>query len=91
MPYTAKQMEAICRDPIRLRGYFWHVAMNAKRMAKEHRRQLKHQGKTYSPTGFKEVFDDGRDLHHWAKTLDSFSDAVLDNLDILVQSSLETA
>ena len=90
MPYTEKDMEEISRDPERLRRYFTGVAMNARRMALRDRQKSRRMGLSYPVTGYRAVFEEGRDLMRWAATLEAVADAIIENIDAFVESSLET-
>lgn len=35
MPYSEKELDEIQYDPVRMKAYFWHVAMHAKRRARD--------------------------------------------------------
>lgn len=79
MSYSESEMDEIERDPVRLRGYFWRVAMTNKRLAAQSRKEAR----TAS-------YDQGARLIHDAEVSEAFSQAILDNLDVLVKSSLVT-
>jgi hypothetical protein len=74
MPYSGEELDEIGRDPVRLRGYFWRVAMGARLRAARAREDAQ-KGLT-------------RDLR-WASLEEDVSRIILDNLDALVESSLE--
>ena len=83
-------MKEICRDRDRLRRYFAGVAMNARRVSLEKRRKSRAMGLAHPVTNYRPVFEEGRDLAHWADTLERFSNAIIENIDALVESTLET-
>jgi hypothetical protein len=87
--YTDKELREISRDPERLRRYFSGVAMNARRQALKDRRKSRQMGLAYPVTGYRAVFEEGRDLLHWAETMDRFADVIVENIDALVASTLE--
>jgi hypothetical protein len=89
MVYTEKDLEEISRDPDRLRRYFAGVAMNARRMALRDRRKSKRMGLAYPVTGYRPVFEDGRDLMRWAETMEAVAAAIIENIDAFVESSLK--
>lgn len=88
-PYSDKEMEEISRDPERLRAYFWRFAMNAKRRAVENRSTSRATGIAHPVTNYRPAFEDGRDLMHWASVMDRVAEHVLNNLDVLVETTLE--
>lgn len=90
MPYSEQEMQDICRDPERLCAYFWRVAMNAKRTAKRNRERSRGVGLSHPVNNYRPAFEEGYDDVRWAETLDRFSAAILDNLDALVESTLES-
>lgn len=75
MIYTDKQMRKIEADPIRLRGYFWRVATNARQMAAVRRNEARR--------GFLPEESALR-----PDTLERFADSVMENIDVLVSSTL---
>ena len=89
MPYSEKELDEISRDHDRLRGYFWRVAMNAKRIAAHNRRASMATGVFHPVTNYKAAFDEGADLVRWASVMEGFSLIVLDNIDALVESTYE--
>jgi len=74
MPYSDQQMREIERCPVRLRAYYWRVAMNARRMAADQR------GRTRR--GFVPPETLGPD------TLERFAGSILENIDALVSTTL---
>src|SRR5271169_6500991 len=87
MTYSAETLGEIEHDPVRLRCYFWHVAMAARRRAKEKRRAAHSQAMYSSPVAFDEVAD--WDGVRSAKFEEDFANAILYNIDALVESSIE--
>ncbi len=87
-PYTDREMRAIERDPKRLRGYFWRVAMNARRMAAENRARSQQTGIAHPTTNYRPAFAEGRDMIADADTMERFSKTILDNIDVLVKTTL---
>lgn len=75
MVYTDKQMREIETDPVRLRGYFWRVATNARQMAAERRNQAQR--------GFL-----SEECAVRPDTLERFANSVMENIDVLVSSTL---
>lgn len=88
MPYSDEEMREIERDPVRLRAYFWRVATNMRRIAKQNRRQSRATGKNHPVTNYLPAFEEGRDLVRMAKTLDTVADQVIEHMDILVETTL---
>lgn len=88
MAYTEKDLEEISRDPERLRRYFAGVAMNARRMALRDRQKSRRMGLAHPVTGYRTAFEEGRDLMRWADTMEAFADAITENIDAFVESSL---
>jgi hypothetical protein len=78
--YSAEALDGIARDRDRLRAYYWHMAQHHRRLAAEHHRTLRSNMAS---------FDEGRDLLHWAGTLERVSATILDNLDAIVESTYE--
>lgn len=76
-------------NPIALRAYFWRVAMGCNSRALELRQELQTTGETFPVVGFRPVFDEGREKHHWAQTLTRMHVALMENLDAWVRSCLE--
>ena len=89
MPYTEEDLRDIERDPVRLRAYFWKVAMNAKREAQRYRAASRAVGVEHPVTNYRPAFEEGLENAHWAGVLDRFSAAILDNLDVFVETTLE--
>jgi hypothetical protein len=87
MTYTAEQFERMEHDPVLARCYFWHVAMSARRRARETRRAVRAQAVHSSPVAFDEAAADARDRLHWAQIDENLADVILANLDALVKSS----
>jgi hypothetical protein len=87
MTYTAGQFERMERDPVLARCYFWHVAMSARRRARETRRAVRAQAIHSSPVAYDEVAVDARDALRDAETDERLADVILANLDALVASS----
>ena len=87
--YSEQEMHEIGRDPVRLRAYFWRVAMNAKRTARRYRAASRAVGVEHPVTNYRRAFDEGQEDMRWADTLDRFSAAILDNLDAFVETTLE--
>jgi hypothetical protein len=85
-PYSAETLDEIQDDPVRIRCYFWRVAMAARRRAKEKRRAVRAQAVYSSPVAFDEVAD--WDGVMSAKHEEDFANAILDNIDALVKSSV---
>lgn len=77
MVYSEKWLDESNSDPVKARQYYWHCVMNAKRMAGQYRRIAKRQeGNT---TDF-----DVHELPKRADHLESFAQAILENLELLV-------
>ncbi len=89
MPYSEQEIEEISRDPVRLRAYFWKVAMNAQRQARRYRKSSRAVGAQHPVTNYRPAFEEGREDARWADTLDRFSSAILDNIDAFVDSTVE--
>lgn len=88
MPYTEKELYAMEFDPIKAKQYFWRCAMGMRRTAKQNRLASRATGVSHPVTNYKYAFEEGRDLITEAKHLDRVADAVLENIDALVQSCL---
>ena len=87
-PYSEEALNEIECDPVRLRAYFWRVAMSARYRAKRKREKVNLQAVYSSPVGFDDAAIDARDELRSANVLDNFAQALLDNLDAFVESSL---
>jgi hypothetical protein len=87
-PSSDREMRAIERDPARLRGYFWRVAMNARRIAAENRRLSQETGIRHPTTNYRAAFAEGRDLIADAEWMDRFSAAILKDIDLIVETTL---
>lgn len=88
MSYSEAQLEDIERDPVRLRAYFWHVAMNAQRIARRNRAMSRRLAVSHPVTNYRPVFDEGHELLSKAALMDRFSRAILDNIDAFVDSTV---
>jgi hypothetical protein len=80
MPYTEQDLDEIPRSRDRLKAYYWRVAMNARRLAAEHRRAIRAN---------KASFDEGQDLLRWAGSLERVAAVILANIDELVETTFE--
>lgn len=68
-------MREIETDPVRLRGYFWRVATDCRQMAAIRRNQIQR--------GFL-----SEECALRPETLERFANTVLENIDVLVSSTL---
>jgi hypothetical protein len=75
MAYTGEQLEEIERDPVRLRAYFWRVAMANKVLAARKREEARRAS-----------FEDGPRLLQEAYSSQRFSLVILEHMDALVES-----
>lgn len=89
MPYTEKELEEIERDPVRLRAYVWHVAMNAQRIARRNREQSRKMALSHPVINYVPIHEEGRDLLRDADLMDRFSKALLDNIDLFVDTTVK--
>ena len=75
MAYTGEQLDEIERDPVRLRAYFWRVAMANKVLAARKREEARRAS-----------FGDGMRLLQQARASQRFSLIILEHMDALVAS-----
>lgn len=88
MTYSDEEMREIERDPVRLRAYFWRVATNMRRMAANNRAKSRATGLHHPVSNYLPAFEEGADEVRWADTYDRVADAVLGDLDTLVETTL---
>jgi hypothetical protein len=91
MPYSDQEMEEIARDPTRLRAWWWHIAKHNQRLARNKRERSRRTGQQHSVINYLPRFEEGAELVRHADMSDNLANAVLDNIDALVRSSLEPA
>src|SRR6185437_4068032 len=89
MPYSEAELDEIGGDPARLRAYWWLMAMHHKRLAREYRARSRAVSLRHPTTNYLPAFEDGEDDIRWADTLDRVSDAILENIDDFVSSTLK--
>jgi len=87
MPYSEKEFDEIERNPVRRRAYFWHVAMSAQRTARRNRALSRRLAVAHPVTNYKPVFEEGHDLLAEAAHMDRFAKSILDNIDLLVETT----
>jgi hypothetical protein len=88
MPYTDEEMHEIARDPEKLRRYYMRMVMHWRKLAHQHRQVSRRMGVTYPVQGYRDIFDKGQELMHWARIEDQMADIVGEHLDALVESTL---
>lgn len=91
MPYSDHELEEIGRDPIRLRAWWWHMAMRHQRFAREKRELSRMIGRDHPVTNYRERFDEGYDLIRWAIVSDRVASVILDDIELFIRTTLEPA
>mgnify|MGYP000913993455 CR=1 FL=1 len=89
MFYSEEEMDEIAKCPVRLRAYYWRVAMNMQRMSRRARAASRATSVEHPVTNYRPVFEEGIDEAHWAGVLERTSAAILENIDALVETTLE--
>jgi hypothetical protein len=87
MPYSAEHMAEIEHDPVRIKCYYWYVAMNARRRARQRRQAVRTQAVYSSFVAFDQVTDNAREELRRADHEEQFASVILDNIDAMVESS----
>lgn len=89
MPYSQAQLVAMSYNPVAMRGYFWSVAMQARKRALVTKREVVERGTASPVTHFDGIYEQDRRNRSWANVDENLSRTVLENLDALVRSCLE--
>jgi hypothetical protein len=87
MPYSETDMEAIERDPVRLRAYYWHMTQHWRRMAREMRDASRQTGRAHPVTNYRPAFLEGREEMRHAEVLERLAEHVSENIDALVETT----
>lgn len=91
MAFSHEELEEIGCNAVRLHAWWHHIAMHHQRLARQKRAASRQMGVHHPVTNYRPQFEEGHDLIQWADALDRTSQAILENLDALVRTTLAPA